>query len=165
MLSAVYEHLLPDERLRVLPLVWRSMKSGAFLFINQTPYRYFPYEHHSTGLWFINYMPDGVSFWLARNFSRHNAEQSKTWDWNAHLRGGLRGGTEGEVLSNLRLAGGGKPSVMQPKRSDRAAYWLSCTSPEHHRSLKTLVAALFRLTDRFLGTVPSMNLDVVIRKS
>ena len=66
--------------------------------------------------------------------------------------------------TRLRLAGSGTPTVMHPKRGDRAAYWLSCTNPARHRALKTLVAALFRLTDRFLGTVPSMNLDVVIRK-
>ena len=49
-LSAVYEHLLPEERRLVMPLIWSSMKYGGVLFVNQMPYRYFPYEHHSTGL-------------------------------------------------------------------------------------------------------------------
>jgi hypothetical protein len=63
MLSAVYEHLLPGERTVVMPLLWSVMKEGAAIFINQTPYRYFPFEHHSTGLWLINYVPDGMAHW------------------------------------------------------------------------------------------------------
>jgi SAM-dependent methyltransferase len=42
MLSAVYEHLLPEERRRVMPLIWKSMHYGGVIFVNQTPYRYFP---------------------------------------------------------------------------------------------------------------------------
>lgn len=164
MLSAVYEHLLPDERGRVLPLIWRSMNPGAVLFINQTPYRYFPYEHHSTGLWFINYLPNWLTMLLARKFSRHNPEENKTLDWNGLLRGGIRGATEGEIVRNVRLAHCGRPTILQPKDRDRAAYWLSRTDPNRHRTMKSIVAALFRLTDKTLGTVPSMNVDVAIRK-
>lgn len=164
MLSAVYEHLLPDERRRVLPLIWSSMNSGAVLFVNQTPYRYFPYEHHTTGLWLINFLPDRLTLLLARNFSRLNAVENKTLDWNGLLRHGIRGGTEAEIIRNLRLAKSGKPAIIQPKVGDRAAYWLSLTGPERHRALKKAIAAFFRLTDKTLGTVPSMNLDVAIRK-
>jgi SAM-dependent methyltransferase len=164
MLSAVYEHLLPQERRRVIPLIWSSMKYGGILFINQTPYRYFPYEHHSTGLWLINYLPDSFSLFAARRFSKINPEINRSPDWTDHLRGGIRGGTEAEVLRNLRLARVGSPTVIQPKDLDRATYWLSHTDPNRHRPLKKSVAAMFRLTDRFLGTVPSMNLDVAIRK-
>jgi len=164
MLSAVFEHLLPDERRRVLPLVWETLNPGGVLFVNQTPYRYFPYEHHSTGLWFINYLPDGLSLFLARNFSKHNPEGNKTRDWEDHLRGGIRGGTEAEIIRNLRLVKSGKPTIIQPKDGDRAAYWLSLTDSERHGAMKKAIAAFFRLTDKTFGTVPSMNLDVVIRK-
>jgi SAM-dependent methyltransferase len=164
MLSAVYEHLLPEERGRVMPLIWSSMNYGGVLFINQTPYRYFPFEHHSTGLWFVNYLPDSVSLFLARNVSKMNSEVNRSSNWTDHLRGGIRGGTEGEILGNLRQSGSGRPTVIQPKFQDRAMYWLSCTNPERHRLLKKSVAVLFRLTNKFFGTVPSMNLDVAIRK-
>lgn len=164
MLSAVYEHLLPDERRRVIPLIWSSMNYGGVFFINQTPYRYFPFEHHSTGLWFINYLPDSVSLFIARRFSKINPETNSSTDWTDHLRGGIRGGTEAEVLKNLRLSGSGRPTVIQPRLLDRATYWLSHTNPDRHRPLKKSVAAVFRLTDRFLGTIPSMNLEVAIRK-
>jgi len=164
MLSAVYEHLLPEERRRVMPLLWSCMNYGGILFVNQTPYRYFPFEHHSTGLWFINYLPDRLSLFLARKFSKMNPATNQSQDWNAHLRGGIRGGTEAEILSNLRRSTGVRPTVLQPKAQDRAAYWLSCTNPERLGLLKKSVAALCRLTDKLWGTVPSMNLDVAIRK-
>lgn len=164
MLSAVYEHLLPEERRRVMPLLWSALKDDGVLFINQTPHRYFPYEHHSTGLWFINYLPDRLTHFLARKFSKKDPGINHSLDWNIHLRGGIRGGTEAEILRNLRLDGSGKPTIIQPNSQDRADYWLSCTNRERHLRLKRLVAALFRLTDKYLGTVPSINVDVVIRK-
>ena len=40
ILSAVYEHLLPQERNVLLPLLWRRLKPNGIIFINQTPYRW-----------------------------------------------------------------------------------------------------------------------------
>jgi SAM-dependent methyltransferase len=165
MLSAVYEHLLPEERRRVMPLIWSSLNDGGVLFINQTPHRYFPYEHHSTGLWMINYFPDRLSLFLARRFSRRNPAINKSRDWATHLRGGIRGGTEAEIIRNLRRAGVGRPTIIQPKGQDRAAYWLSCLNPDRHRLFKQFLAGTFRVTDKLWRTVPSMNIDVVIRKN
>jgi hypothetical protein len=141
------------------------MKFGSLLFINQTPYRFFPYEHHTTGLWFVNFLPDRVTHYLARNYSKLNPEVNKSPDWNVLLRGGIRGGTEGEVLSDLRRANdGSRPTAIQPRNGDRAAYWLSCTNQDRHRAIKKMIAGAFRLTDRLFGTIPSINMDVVIRK-
>jgi len=164
MLSAVYEHLLPAERCTVMPLIWSSLKPGGTLFINQTPYRYFPVETHSTGLWFINYLPDRLSLLYARKCAGRDSGINRSQNWAVHLRGGVRGGTEAEVLRNLNLAGTGRPVVLQPLRQNRAAYWLSCTNPRRYRLIKKFIAAIFRLTDRLWGTIPSTNLDVVIRK-
>ena len=164
MLSAVYEHLLPEERRQVMPRIWSCIKNDGVLFVNQTPYRYFPFEHHTTGLWFINYLPDRLSLFLSRNLSKINPEVNESPDWAVHLRGGARGGTEAEILRNLRLSASGRPTITQPKGQDRAAYWLSCTTPGRFRLLKKFIAALFRITDKLWGTVPSMNMDVVIRK-
>ncbi|GAI94708.1 unnamed protein product, partial [marine sediment metagenome] len=50
VLSAVYEHLLPNERKNLLPKIWAHVKPGGILFINQTPYRYSPIESHTTVL-------------------------------------------------------------------------------------------------------------------
>jgi 2-polyprenyl-3-methyl-5-hydroxy-6-metoxy-1,4-benzoquinol methylase len=172
MLSAVYEHLLPRERRIVMPLIWSVMKEGAAIFINQTPYRYFPFEHHSTGLWFINYMPDTVAHFVARRFSTNDPSKydpaiQKSPHWETHLRGGLRGATEWEVIRNLTMGEKFEARIMQPRTEcarDRADYWFVRTGEDRHRLLKKAIACIFRITDKFLGTVPSMNVDLVIRK-
>jgi 2-polyprenyl-3-methyl-5-hydroxy-6-metoxy-1,4-benzoquinol methylase len=172
MLSAVYEHLLPRERTVVMPLLWSVMKEGAAIFINQTPYRYFPFEHHSTGLWFINYVPDGMAHWMARNFAKydpsmHDPAINKSPNWETHLRGGIRGGTELSMVRDLTSGKKSEARILQPRADcarDRADYWLVRTGRERHRFLKEGIAQFYRMTDKLFGTVPSINVDVVIRK-
>ena len=166
MLSAVYEHLLPGERKSLMPLLWSSMKVGGAIFINQTPYRYSPYEAHSTGLWFINYMPDAMTHWTVRHFAGRNPA-NRSRDWNVHLRGGIRGATEKEIIRNLTGGAMKSARILQPRQNglrDRADLWLSATSPRRYRTLKKSIAQVFRLTDRMLGTIPGINLEVVIQK-
>lgn len=163
MLSAVYEHLLPEERRQALPRIWESMNPGGMLFINQTPHRYSPFEYHTTGLWLINYLPDRLALLAARRWSRLS-RASPGSSWTEYLRKGIRGGTEREVLRHLRRAGHGRPVVMQPREGDRARYWLARTSASQRPVVKRMIAGIYRCTDRLFGTVPSMNLDVAIRK-
>ena len=80
-----------------------------------------------------------------------NQEVNKSPDWTVQLRGGIRGGTEAEILSNLRLSATGRPTIMRPKGQDRTAYWLSCTNRERHQLLENSVAVLFQLTDKLGG--------------
>ncbi len=172
MLSAVYEHLLPGERQLVMPLIWSVMKEGAAVFVNQTPYRYFPYEHHSTGLWFINYLPDPLAHFVARKFSvkdvsKYDRKIQKSPPCATHLRGGIRGGTEWEIVRTLTMGKKSEARILQPRTDcarDRADYWLLRTNTSRYRSLKKAAASIFRITDRLFSTVPSMNVDVVIRK-
>jgi len=165
MLSAVYEHLLPAERKVIMPKLWSVIRPGGVIFVNQTPHRYHPYEHHSTGLWLINYAPDRLAHWAARKFGR--TPLSRSQDWREQLRGGIRGGTEKEIVRDLTRNDPGSAKILQPKQHglrDRADYWLSCTNPKRYRRTKRLIAQLFRLSERYLGTIPSFNIDVVIRK-
>jgi SAM-dependent methyltransferase len=166
MFSAVYEHLLPDERRAVMPQLWALLKPGGLLFINQTPHRWFPYEHHSTGLWGINYLPDRLAHWYARNFSKRNPEINRSMDWNAHLRGGLRGGTERGIIADLTAGSQTRGVIQQPTAEglrDRADYWLAGTSPRL-RSVKRVIASFFRICDRVFDSIPAFNVDVAIRK-
>lgn len=165
MLSAVFEHLLPDERRLLMPQLWELLKPGGVLFVNQTPHRWFPCDTHSTGLWGINYLPDK----LAHRYARHSAMSpniNQSPDWNVHLRGGLRGGSERELLKLLTANDRAPAFIMQPVAlglRDRADYWLSFTSGRY-RSLKTGIAWFFRITDYLFATVPAVNLDVAVRK-
>jgi SAM-dependent methyltransferase len=166
MLSAVFEHLLPLERRLLMPQLWDSLQRGGVLFVNQTPHRWFPCDTHSTGLWAINYLPDRLAHWYARRFASMNSSINRSMEWNVHLRGGLRGGSERELMRLLTADDRAPGAIMQPVASglrDRAEYWLSSTSARF-RSAKKMITVLYRLTDYLFGTVPSVNLEVAIRK-
>lgn len=165
VMNAVYEHLLPAERQRTLAAAWRMLKSGGALLVNQTHHSWLPYEHHSTGLWGVNYLPDALAHWYVRRFSKINPKINTSTDWSAHLRGGVRGASEREVLRYLRKASdAGTPVVQQPRSGDRASYWLESVRGGRFLAVKTVITMLFRALDRTFGVVPSTNLDMVIRK-
>lgn len=167
MFSAVYEHLLPVERKTVMPLIWSVLRPKGALFINQTPHLLFPFEHHSTGLWLINYLPDRLTHRVARRFARQSPEINRSPDWTDLLRGGIRGGTEREIMRHLSATDPEAAMIMQPCQNglkDRADYWLAATGPRM-RLAKRAIAVLFRVSDRLFGMVPSINVDVVIRKA
>lgn len=98
LFSAVFEHLLPEERTLLLPKIWARLRPGGVLFLNQTPHRYFPTEGHTTGLPLINYLPDGLTHFLTNRFC---GRIPKGTDWSTLLRMGIRGGTPGEILKIL----------------------------------------------------------------
>jgi SAM-dependent methyltransferase len=164
MLSAVWEHLLPVERPTVARLVWDVLNIGGALLINQTPYRWAPHEHHTTGLWGINYLPDSLALRVARRFSRESTAEIARCDWQQLLRRGIRGGTEMEIKMCIRRAGG-KSRVVQPRPPflDRADYWLQATS-QRRRWVKRILANVFSATDRILGTMPVTHVDLVLEK-
>jgi SAM-dependent methyltransferase len=162
MLSAVFEHLLPPERRTVMPLLWSHLAVGGVLFVNQTPHRWHPYEHHSTGLWGINYLPRSFARWVASRYGV--GTRSRTWE--EMLRGGIRGGSERSIRAALTGGRTDDAEVMQPSQNglrSRGQYWLACTSPRR-REAKRLIAALFGVCDSLIGTIPALNVDVVIRK-
>lgn len=98
IMSAVYEHLLPQERKIVMPKVWSAIKPGGHLFLNMTPHRWFPIEHHTTGLPFLNYFPAKLALPLTKKFSKRT---NPAENWETLLRCGIRGGTETEIVRIL----------------------------------------------------------------
>jgi SAM-dependent methyltransferase len=123
VLSAVYEHMLPGERSVVLEQVWSSLREGGYLFLNQTPHRFTPFESHTTQLPLINYLPDRLALAAARSFSEGVARDET---WNTLLRRGIRGSTEYEILRKLKHCPGGRPVLMRPNRNglhDRIDLW------------------------------------------
>lgn len=101
LFSAVYEHLLPDERRDLLPRIWSLLKPGGVFFLDQTPWRYFPFEGHTTRLPIINYLPDKLALVYARTFSKR---VGKNETWQGLLRRGIRGGTVKDIMKNIRNA-------------------------------------------------------------
>ena len=166
MLSAVWEHLLPEERPVIAGLLWKSLKPGGALLINQTPYRWAPFEHHTTSLWGVNYLPDSLACWVARHWSRQLRADLAKCDWPQLLRRGIRGGTEREVLRHIRSTGG-KARMMQPRcppHTGRAGLWLSATS-RRLGWLKRRLSGVFSVMDLLFGTMPVTHVDVVFLKS
>lgn len=155
VLSAVYEHLLPTERGALLPRLWRHLRPGGVIFINQTPHRYSPIEIHTTGLPLINYLPDAVACWVARRFSpRLKGDE----EWPALLRAGVRGATVGEILRAL----GDNAELVQPRRGDHIDLWYGKLS-SRHRWLKAAIWAALKalkpLADVHL--VPQLTLAIL----
>jgi 2-polyprenyl-3-methyl-5-hydroxy-6-metoxy-1,4-benzoquinol methylase len=126
--SAVFEHLLPQERRRLLSLVWDHIRPGGLLFLNQTPHRYAPVETHTTGLPLINYLPDELAWRMATRLSRRVRRDD---EWETLLRAGIRGGTAGEVMDIL--GDFGEPVMLAPRREvgDQIDLWYGKLSRRH----------------------------------
>lgn len=164
ILSAVYEHMLPHERAQVLPLIWSVIEPGGFLFINQTPHRYFPYESHSTSLPFINYLPDGLAHAFARLFSRRVRGNEP---WESLLRDGIRGATEQEIIGILSRAGPCRPILLEPWREglrDRIDLWHAGLNPDRYRTIKRLLKGMLKLIKSLTSLTLVPDLSLVIRK-
>ncbi len=104
VLSTVYEHLLPDERRTLLPLLWEILRPGGVMFIAETPYRWWPIETHTTGLPLIGYLPPPLALGYARRCSRKLDVRDNSW--SELLRRGVRGGTPREILRMIQEGGG-----------------------------------------------------------
>lgn len=70
LLCAVIEHVPPACRLALLQEAWRALRSGGLLLIHDTPNRLWPYDGHTTGLWFTTWLPRRLAFRYARRWSR-----------------------------------------------------------------------------------------------
>lgn len=166
-LFAVYEHLLPAERPIIMKLVWSQLNPGGILFIDATPHRYFPVELHSTNLPLINYLPDRMAHFAAREFSRVGAKINKSRVWEDHLRGGIRGATERQILRSIGQDGCSVPVLLPPTKlglKDRCDYWYSRLSPKY-RVLKEVLRSGLKIIYRISGTVLTPNLSLAIQKA
>lgn len=164
MLSAVYEHMLPQERTRVLPLIWSVIRPGGFLFINQTPHRYFPYESHTTSLPFINYLPDALALAYARACSKRvRGDES----WESLLQDGIRGATEQEILDILSSGSAQEAVLLEPCREghrDRIDLWHSALDKTRYCKTKRALKRVLTLLKWLTGVTLVPNLSLVIRK-
>jgi SAM-dependent methyltransferase len=163
-MNAVYEHLLPEERVSILSLLWNNLASDGVLFINQTPYRWFPIETHTTsGLPLINYMPDSIAGFYARRLSRRNLVNAS---WSELLRLGIRGGSVSEILQILK-SNSFSPVLLDPCRlglSDRIDMWYAVLNQTRHSGLKRSLFAVFKSIKFLTGVTFLPTLSLAIRK-
>jgi 2-polyprenyl-3-methyl-5-hydroxy-6-metoxy-1,4-benzoquinol methylase len=158
VMSAVYEHLLPLERETVLRAVWSSLKPGGILFLNQTPYRYFPIEAHTTGLPLLNYLPDSIAKTAARRFCKRIAPDE---NWESMLRRGIRGGSEKKIQAQL----GADAILVEPQRfgKDRIDLWFSELSPRR-RPVKQVIRLGLKSLRAVTGITMIPELSLAFKK-
>ena len=161
ILSAVYEHLLPVERRSLMPQVWRRLKPGGILFINQLPHRFSPLETHTTGLPLLNYLPDGLAHRAARRFSSW-VDPDQTWD--GLLRAGIRGGSVREILRDI---GPDDAEVLEPTlrgNSDRIDLWFALSGRSRWPIAKRIARTTMKGLKRTTGVTFVPELSLAIRK-
>jgi SAM-dependent methyltransferase len=75
--NAVIEHI-PQPRQEHIREIWRVLRPGGTLFINETPNKYLPWDYHTTGgLWFVPWLPSGV----ARRYAIWRGRYKPGEDW------------------------------------------------------------------------------------
>lgn len=77
--NAVFEHI-PQPRDAFVRELWRLLAAGGYLFINETPNKYFPKEMHTTGLWFNHWLPKSLAHRRAVRRGRFDPERT---DWRS----------------------------------------------------------------------------------
>ncbi len=160
VLSAVYEHLLPNERNTVLSQIWSILKPHGILFLNQTPHRFFPVEAHTTGLPLINYLPDKAAHLYACHFSRRKL---RNLSWNALLRAGIRGGSVHEILGILT----DRAEIKEPSNfgmKDRVDLYRFESSRTQLRAPKKMYLCLAKLVRKATGIAVLPYLSLAIGK-
>lgn len=162
-LGAVYEHLLPDERRRLLPQLWSLLRVGGVLFVNQLPHRWYVVEAHTTGLPLINFLPARAAHVAARRYSKRIDPTAR---WPDLLRAGIRGGTERSIVRDIR-AGGGDPLLLRPQRlglRSHADLWYAYSAHNRPHPLKRAMRTAFGAIGRISGTSYAPGLSVALRK-
>jgi SAM-dependent methyltransferase len=161
--SAVYEHLLPRERNAILPLLWSHLKQSGVIFLNQTPYRWFPIELHTTGLPLINYLPDILTLYCSRKFSKRISVDAS---WPQLLRQGIRGATPREILTILERDGR-KAELLNPSQlgvTDHINLWYQHSSAIRKPLTKKLMKWGIRAIKAVTGMDVIPYLSLAIRK-
>jgi 2-polyprenyl-3-methyl-5-hydroxy-6-metoxy-1,4-benzoquinol methylase len=162
-LGAVYEHLLPDERRRLIPQLWSLLDPGGVLFVNQLPYRWYPIEQHTTGLPLLNYLPRPLAHRVAAARSQRVDPGAS---WPELLRAGIRGGSERELRRDIERAGGVAESLTPTQLGLRshADLWYAYSSRHHPHPVKRAMRAGFRLIRATTGTNFLPGLSLAFRK-
>jgi 2-polyprenyl-3-methyl-5-hydroxy-6-metoxy-1,4-benzoquinol methylase len=159
ILSAVYEHLFPHERPKILSALWEHLRDGGYLFINQTPNIQFPFELHTTMLPLINYVPDSIALKMARRFSKR-IKPDETWE--ELLRKGIRGATEREILGHLTNA-----EMLEPRNNglrDRIDLYYANTNSERLKTLKSAARIFIKGIKAISGITLVPDLSLAFRK-
>jgi 2-polyprenyl-3-methyl-5-hydroxy-6-metoxy-1,4-benzoquinol methylase len=148
-LNAVFEHLLPRERPLVLESIWRSLKPGGILVLNQTPHRWFPIETHTSGLPLVNYLPDAMAHWAIGRYCRRSVRGHA---WEELLRAGVRGATVREIMGLIRSIDAAAERMACKRVSPTwSGIWYEAKQARVHKIQSSVVRTAIATTGRFVG--------------
>ena len=94
LVNAVFEHI-PQPRPSYIREVWRLVKVGGYLLVNETPNKYLPFDVHTTQLALVPWLPVAVAHRYAVWRGKFNPERT---DW---ATSGWRGMGYWEFVSAL----------------------------------------------------------------
>lgn len=72
--NAVLEHIHPAKRSSYILELQKALKPGGYFIISDTPNRLWIKENHTTGLWFLNYLPFKIKCFLGSKTKRFRGE-------------------------------------------------------------------------------------------
>jgi ubiquinone/menaquinone biosynthesis C-methylase UbiE len=93
LVNAVLEHI-PQPRAAYIREIWRVLRPGGHLMVNETPNKYLPKDVHTTGLWWVPWLPRRVAHRYALMRGRFRADE----EWESS---GWRGLGYREMVSAL----------------------------------------------------------------
>ena len=168
-LNAVYEHLLPGERKLLLPQLWASLRPGGVIFVNQTPYRWYLLDSHTTRLPFTNYMPDWLALRYARRFAGWKRQRvARDAEWETLLRAGIRGATEGEIVRLLAAERSGTPVPLRPRLwgySGAIDLWYAQSMLRRPMRIKPVMRVAYKAIARLTGSPFAPDVTMAVRKA
>ncbi|MDR5748453.1 methyltransferase domain-containing protein [Caballeronia sp. LZ029] len=83
ILYAVLEHLTLDERSSIMRVVNRVVSTGGSVLVMESPNRLIPYDSHTSGLQFYNWLPDAMANSIGRQRSVNAKIRTMLRDWEA----------------------------------------------------------------------------------
>ncbi len=160
-LNALFEHLLPDERKKLMPDLWRRLRVNGYFVVTETPWRWFPIETHTTSLPLVNYMPDRLALAAARHCGRYSIALT----WSEALRMGLRGATVTEIISSLGAPQAAIQRVQSSEADARDMLEVWWQGESRRTRQKTFAYWSLRWLQRATGIVISPWVNFVVRKA
>lgn len=96
--NAVFEHIDPKLRVKYLKELLPKIKKGGYIIVSDTPNRLWPKEGHTTGFWFLNYLPFKLKCKLGSMTKRYKGIRSDNYDY------WIEQGIEGVAYNDLYKA-------------------------------------------------------------
>jgi len=98
--NAVIEHISPAHRPYYIRELSKSVKIGGYFIVSATPNRLWYKEGHTTGVWFLNYLPFKLKCSIGSKTKKWKGKL-KSKDYEKWIEQGIVGATYKEIYTNL----------------------------------------------------------------